>query len=175
MNFLYILQQSFLQRCFFFFHEVFHLLLQSCIFIQIFADCNTQIRSIVEESLQVVKCILYCIQHFFHACSSISFNTANAGSNRTFGDDFYHTDISGCSYMCTTTELDRSAELDHTNSVAILFTKESDSSQLLSFLDRNIAIFFQWDISADSCIDDMFNFTDFFIGHFLEVREVETQ
>ena len=77
--------------------------------------------------------------------------------------------------MCTTAELDRSAELDHTNSVAILFTKESDSSQLFSFLDRNIAIFFQWDISADSCIDDMFNFTDFFIGHFLEVREVETQ
>ena len=175
MYFLHILQQSCFQGDFFFFHEVFYLLLQSCVFVEVFADGNTQIRCVVEERFQVIQCILNSVQHFFYTCSCVSFDTTYTGSNRTFGYDLDHTDISGCGYVDTSTELDRRTELNHTYPFSVLFAEESDSSQFFGFFDRNIAVFFQRNVSADLGINQMFYLADFFVCHFLEVREVETQ
>ena len=172
--FLYIFQQSFFQGCFFFFHEVFHLLLQTCVFVNVFTDSDTQIRSIVEESFQVIEGVLNSVQHFFYPCSCVSLDTADTGSNGTFGDDFHHTNVSCSSYVCTSTEFDGRSKLYHTHSVAVLLAEESDSTQLFRFFDRNIAVFLQRNVGTYLGVDNVLYFADFFIGHFLEMREVET-
>ena len=157
MNFLYILQQSFFQGRFFFFHEIFHLFLQTGILFKIFADSNSQVRSVVEECLQIAERILDSIQHFFYTCTCVSF------------------DVSCCGYVCTSTKLNRRTELNHTYSVTVFFAEKSDSTQLFCFFDRNVTIFLQRNIGTDSCINDVFHLADFFVCHLLEVREVETQ
>ena len=175
MNFLYILQQSFFQRGFFLFHVVFYLLFQSCVFLNILADGNTQVGCVVEERFQFTDRILDGIQHFFHTGSRICFDTAYTGCNRAFGNDLHHTDISGCGYVDTSTEFDRRTELDDTYSFTVLFTEEGDSSQLFRFLDGNVAVFLQRYVGTNLGIHQVFYLADFFVGHLLEVREVETQ
>ena len=104
VNLLYIFQQAFFDGSFFFFHEVFHLFFQSCVFVDILANGHTKVGSIVEKSFQVAQSILDRIQHFFYASSGICFDTAYTGSYRTLRDNFYHTDISGSGNVGTSTE-----------------------------------------------------------------------
>ena len=77
--------------------------------------------------------------------------------------------------MDTSTEFDRRTELDDTYSFTVLFTEEGDSSQLFRFLDRNVAVFLQRYVGTNLGIHQVFYLADFFVGHLLEVREVETQ
>ena len=85
------------------------------------------------------------------------------------------TDVSGGGYMGTSAELDGRAELDDTHMVTVFFTEKGDGTQLLGFFDRNVAVFLQRYVGTDLGVDDVFHLADFFIGHFLEVREVEAQ
>ena len=59
--------------------------------------------------------------------------------------------------------------------VAVLFTEQGNSTQFLGIFNRNIAVFLQRYVSTDFSIHQMFYLADFFVCHFLEVREVETQ
>ena len=58
IDFLYVLQQSFFQLCFFLFHEVLYLLLQSGVFVNILTDGSGKVGCVVEERLQVVQRVL---------------------------------------------------------------------------------------------------------------------
>ena len=57
--------------------------------------------------------------------------------------------------------------------VAVLFTEQGDSTQFFGIFNRNI-VFLQRYVSTDFSIHQMFYLADFFVRHFLEVREVET-
>ena len=77
--------------------------------------------------------------------------------------------------MAAAAELNARTELDDTNLVAVLLTKESDGTKLLCFLDWGVAIFLQRQVLTDPFIYQMLHLTYLFGRHLLEVREVEAQ
>ena len=77
--------------------------------------------------------------------------------------------------MGTSAELDGRTELNDTYMVAVFLAKKGDGSQLLGFLNGDVAVFLQRNIGANLGVDQVFYLADFLIRHLLEVREVETQ
>ena len=59
--------------------------------------------------------------------------------------------------------------------VAVFLTEERDGAQFLGLFYRHVAVVLQGQVFADFGIDDAFHFAQLFVGHFLEVGEVEAQ
>ncbi|CCZ49491.1 putative uncharacterized protein [Bacteroides sp. CAG:661] len=77
--------------------------------------------------------------------------------------------------MRTAAELDGRAELDDADVVAVLFAEEGDGTQFLGFLDGDVTVFLQRYVGTDLGVDQAFYLAQLFVGHLLEVREVEAQ
>ena len=77
--------------------------------------------------------------------------------------------------MDTAAELDARAKLYHPHLVAVFLSKECDGTQLLGLFDRNVAMLVEMDVLAYHVVHQSFCGSDFFIGHLLEVGEVEAQ
>ena len=77
--------------------------------------------------------------------------------------------------MDTATELTGWSKTYHTHLITILLAEESDSTKFLSLIKRYVTMLIKWDILTNHIIDHPLHFTDLFIGHLLEVREVKAQ
>ncbi len=77
--------------------------------------------------------------------------------------------------MNTTTELARRTETNHTHLVAVFLAEERDGSQFLSLFERHIAMLVQRNVLTNHIVHQPLHLTQFLVGHFLEVREVETK
>src|SRR5574344_154459 len=155
--------------------ECFDILLHRIMLIDVFLNDTLQILGIVEQSADGLNGVLQVIEQFFTFLSSLCLNTAYTCSNTAFRDNLEHTDSAGALCMDTTTELCGRTETNYTYLIAIFLAEERYSSQFLSFLDRSIAVLIQRKILTNHIIHDTFYLTNFFIGYFLEVREVKTQ
>ena len=115
------------------------------------------------------------IKHVFHFFACDGLDAADAGSYRTLAQDFHHADAAGGFGMATATEFHAVAELHDAHPVAVFLTEERDGAQFLGLFYRHVAVVLQGQVFADFGIDDAFHFAQLFVGHFLEVGEVEAQ
>lgn len=77
--------------------------------------------------------------------------------------------------MATTAELHAVAELHYAHFVAVLLAEEGNGAQFFGLFDRDFTVLLKRDVLAYLVVDDAFHLTQFLIGYFLEVREVETE
>ena len=77
--------------------------------------------------------------------------------------------------MCTTAQLDRRTVFNDTYFLTILLTEQCHSTQSLRLGYRHIAMLFQRIVGTNLFAYQLFYLADFFVGHFLEMREVETK
>jgi len=56
-----------------------------------------------------------------------------------------------------------------TDTITILFSKESKSTHVFGFFDGDIAVILEGDVFADASVNDTLDLTKFFGSHLLEV------
>ena len=156
-------------------HEVLYLSFQSTVFFDGFLNSRREILSVVEKFFQTRQQVLLHINTLLCCLTGESFDAANASSYTALTHNAEQTETTGTLGMATAAELYTVAELYDTNFVAIFLTKESDCAHTLGFFHRYVAMILQGDVLADTTVDNLFNLTQFFGRHLLEVREVEAQ
>ncbi len=77
--------------------------------------------------------------------------------------------------MDSSAELATRTEAHHAYLVTVLLAEECDSSHLLCFFKRSVAVLIKRQVLAYHVIDDAFGTAQLFVGNFLEVGEVEAQ
>ena len=156
-------------------HEVLYLSFQSAVFFDGLLNSCREILSVVEEFFQTRQQVLLHIDTLFCCLTGEGFDAANTSSYTALAHDAEQTETTGTLGMATAAELYTVAELYNTNFISIFLAKESDCAHTLGFFHRYVAMILQGNVLADATVDDLFNLTQFFRRHFLEVREVEAQ
>ena len=77
--------------------------------------------------------------------------------------------------MRTAAQLDRRAETDHADLVAVFLAEEHHRAALLSLLFGCLAVLLERIVGADSPVDKLFHFAQLLSRNLLEMREVEAQ
>ena len=78
-------------------------------------------------------------------------------------------------YVRTAAELDGVAKLNDAHLVAILLAEEGNGAELACLLNGDVAVLGQGDVGTNLGVDDVLYAANLFIGHLLEVAEVEAQ
>ena len=169
------LQQTGLELHLFLCAELLYLLLQAIVLVDVFTDGAGEVRGVVEEGLQVAHRVLEGIEHLLYAGSSVGLDTAYAGGYGALADNLHHADVTRCGDMRTTAELDGVAKLNDAHLVAILLAEEGDGTELACLLNGDVAVLGQGDVGTNLGVDDVLYAANLFIGHLLEVAEVEAQ
>ena len=77
--------------------------------------------------------------------------------------------------MNTTTELTRRSETNDTYLITVFLTEESDSTQFLCLVERNVTMLIELDVLTNHIVDHTLYLAQLLVADFLKVREVETQ
>ena len=134
--------------------------------------------NIIRCSLQLrcdfIQCFLTLFHHFQECPAGQCLNTAYTGSNGSLTDNLEHTSLCGVIQMGTATELDGIiACTDNTNHIAVLFTEQCHSTQLLCLFNRHLI---GTDIHAfqNGIVNQRLNLCDFLRCHGSKMGKVET-
>src|SRR5579863_3784030 len=113
----------------------------------------------------------------FGADTGYGFDTPHPCRNSAFGNDLEVTDITRGLYMRAAAKLfgEFVIKSNYADILTVFLTKQSGHTALDSDLVSNIAFLFQRDIFTDLFIYDGFDLSQFIVGYFGEMREVETQ
>ena len=77
--------------------------------------------------------------------------------------------------MDAAAELAGRAEAHHAHLVAVFLAEQGDGTQLLGLVERHFTMLVDVDVLTNQVVHHAFHLAQFLVGHFLEVREVETQ
>ena len=138
-------------------------------------DSLHQVGGIVEEDGNLLERILQRVHRLLDAGSRDGLDTADTGRNRTLGHNLDHTDVTGIGHVGTATQLDRRPETDYPHLFAVLLAEESHGSHGLGLGNRHVAALVQRNGFAHLAVGQNLYLTQLFVGHLLEVREVEAQ
>ena len=156
-------------------HELFDLLLQSCVLVDGLTNSRSQVLRVVEQAAEAVEHILRHVIEFVRFSRCDRFNTTHTSSNTGLHDDANRTDTTGRRHMATTTEFDRRTILDDTHVVAVFLAEERHRTHRFSLSNRRMTALLEMQVLTDDLIRQLLHFAQFLRRHFLEVREVKTQ
>ena len=137
------------------------------------------LNDLILGSLEACSCAVdkasVSLVHLIALGACNSFDSAHTCSNRAFAHDANHAETACAACMTTTTELYRSAKLNHTYLVAILLAKECYSAQFLCFLQGSVSVFLKGEVLTNALVDDVLYLANLLRSNLLKVREVKAQ
>ena len=107
--------------------------------------------------------------------SSQGFDASNPSRHGAFAFNAERTNGAGGGNVDAPAQFLRRAKLDHADRVAVLLPKQHHGSRRLSICDGHVAVLLAGVVGPNPALDQGLNAFELFVGHFLEVREVEAQ
>ena len=155
--------------------ELLDVLLHSVVLLDVLADDALQVLCVVEQTADSLQHVLDVVHQLLTLLAGLCLDTADAGSYAALGDDLEHTDATCRLCVDTAAELAARAEAHYAHLVAVLLAEEGDSAELLSLLERSVAVLVEWQVLTDEVVDETLYLAQLLVSHLGEVREVETQ
>ena len=107
--------------------------------------------------------------------SGQGFDASNPSRHGAFAFNAERTNGAGGGNVDAPTQFLRRAKLDHADRVAVLLPKQHHGARRLSICDGHVAVLLAGVVGPNPALDQGLNAFELFVGHFLEVREVEAQ
>lgn len=77
--------------------------------------------------------------------------------------------------MCSAAKLHSVAEFHYSDLVSVFFTEQCDCAHCIGLFHCRVPLFHERIIGTDQFIDPLLHFFELLVGHFGEMREVETE